>query len=342
MTIDVNHLKRIVVRMPNWLGDAVMATPVLQDLKTHFPKAHIAVLASDPIANLLSQNPAISEFLTFSRNSKVKKQEARRITTELSKKEFDLGLLLTGSFSSAWQFYKAGIPLRLGFKNHFRAPLLTHALPLPENWETEHLVTSYKLLLGPLHIAVSNTKPNLYVSDQEKKRALEILKEHNISKDELLIGINPGAAYGSAKCWLPERFKKVTAELLRDPKKRIIYFGDATTKPLVDDICKDFTHSVTNLAAKTNLRELIALISKCNCFLTNDSGPMHVASAVNAPLVAIFGSTNEIKTGPYAGGQVIHKHVPCSPCYLRKCPIDFRCMTSITVNEVLDAIHKCV
>lgn len=342
MTIDVKEIKRLVVRMPNWLGDAVMATPVLQDLKSHFPHAHITALASEPIAQLLSHNPAVTEFLTFSRNSKVKRKEAKRVIEELRARKFDLGLLLTGSFSSAWQFYRAGLPIRLGFQDHFRSPLLTEALPLPENWEREHLVTSYKLLLGPLHIPVSHTKPNLHLSDSEKIRAVEILKEHGISKNELIIGINPGAAYGSAKCWLPERFKKVTAELLKDPKKRIIYFGDATTKPLVDDICKDFSESVINLAAKTNLRELIALIAKCHCFLTNDSGPMHVASAVNAPLVAIFGSTNEVKTGPYNGGEVIHNHVPCSPCYLRKCPIDFRCMRSITVTEVLDAIHKCV
>ena len=127
--------------------------------------------------------------------------------------------------------------------------------------------------------------------------------------------------------------------LLEDPKVKIVYFGDKSGASLVQEICVDLPDRVINLAGKTTLRQLIALINQCHFFLTNDSGPMHVASALGIPLIALFGSTSDIATSPYNGGKVIHKHVPCSPCYRRECPIDFRCMTQITVEEVYREIR---
>ena len=154
-----------------------------------------------------------------------------------------------------------------------------------------------------------------------------------------MIGINPGAAYGSAKCWLPERFRELTEKLLQNPNTRILYFGDKAGASLVNEICADLPDRVINLAAQTTIRELMAYIQACHLFLTNDSGPMHMASALGTPLVALFGSTSDRYTGPYRGGKVIHKHVPCSPCYRRTCPIDFRCMTQIGVDEVYQTLQ---
>ena len=172
------------------------------------------------------------------------------------------------------------------------------------------------------------------------------MRAYAVAKNDILIGINPGAAYGSAKCWLPERFKELSLKLLKDSKIKLLYFGDQGGAPVVDEICKNLpSDRVVNLATKTTLRELMAFIDACDLFLTNDSGPMHMAAALCTPLLALFGSTSAIATGPYLTGEIIHKQVACSPCYRRECPIDFRCMKQITVDEVyqklIDIIHSC-
>ena len=320
--------------MPNWLGDAVMATPIIEDIRNHFLGAQISVLCHEAIATLLSSNPHIDEFLTFSKENKRKSVEKARILHTLREKKFDLGILLTRSFSSAWWFFRGHVRFRLGFRDHFRSFLLNMPLALPEHEESQHQVLTYKLLLEPLGIPVSNTLPSLYLQKEELEQAQELLQKYKVKPDATLIGINPGASYGSAKCWLSERFVALTEKLLKDPKIHIIYFGDSASKPLVDKICSGFPSRVLNLATKTDLCQLIALIKLCHSFITNDSGPMHIAAALKTPLVAIFGSTSEIKTGPYGHGKIIHKHVSCSPCYRRTCPIDFRCMTTITEDEV--------
>jgi heptosyltransferase-2 len=334
-------LQRFVVRMPNWLGDAVMATAALHDLKAHFPNSSITVAASHPIQELLLHDTAVDERIAFSRKASEKSKEKKRFTKLLQEKMYMAAILMTGSFSSAWQFFMArkSFQKRIGFASHFRSLLLTD--PIEEPPKGVHLVDCYKRLLQPLGIPISSTEPKLFVADYEKSEALDLLASHSISPRDRLIGINPGAAYGSAKCWPEESFRELTEKLLQNPAYKIVYFGDPGTKPVVDFITAGFPDRVVNLAAKTSLRQLIALIGCCSFFITNDSGPMHIAAALKRPLIALFGSTNEIKTGPYASMQhVIHKHVPCSPCYLRKCPIDFRCMRSITVDDVLREVSR--
>lgn len=328
--------------MPNWLGDAVMGTPILEDIKRALPNCELTVLCHNAIKVLLEETPFVDNFITFSNDKKRNREEKKRIYNELKSKQFDAGILLTRSFSSAWWFFRGNIARRIGFKDHYRTPLLTDPYDIPANEETEHQVITYKRLLASLDIPLSTTTPRLYISANELAASRNTLQEHGIEPHHLLIGINPGAAFGSAKCWPKERFKELTARLIMHPDVRVIYFGDNATKSLVDEITKPFSHQVANFAGKTTLRSFTALLSLCNCLVTNDSGPMHVASALSTPLVALFGSTNAIKTGPYNGGTVIYKQTLCSPCYKRSCPIDFRCMTSITVDDVFSAITTTV
>ncbi len=258
--------------------------------------------------------------------------------------QYDLGILLTNSFSSAWWFWRGHVQNRVGFAGNLRSFMLNNAVPLPLDLETQHQITTYKTLLAPLGIEVSKTAPRLYVTAEEQSAAAALLKLHGVVVGKhVIVGINPGAAFGSAKCWLPERFRDVTQNLLKNPNVYVVYFGDPAGAPLVHDICKDLPERVIDLAGKTSLRELIALIQSCSIFLTNDSGPMHIASALNIPLLALFGSTSDVRTGPYAMvSKVIHKHVECSPCYKRECPIDFRCMKRIEVDEVYKELQKLI
>jgi heptosyltransferase II len=332
----------IIVRMPNWIGDAVMATPVLTDLKNHWKHAKITVMCQNPIGQVLQQDPSIDAIYNFSRpNGWIHRLHRSDIVECLQEGKYDLGVLLTNSFSSAWWFVRGKVQHRIGFANGLRNILLDKALPFPKNKETQHQVITYKMLLEPLGIALSSTPPKLFVSAHELNDANQFLKLLGINPEkQIIVGINPGAAYGSAKCWPPERFTGVTQKLLENPDVVVLYFGDGGGATLVNDICKNFPERVINLAGRTTIRELIALIKCCSIFLTNDSGPMHIAAALGIPLLALFGSTNEVKTGPYPQGRVIHKHVECSPCYKRVCPIDFRCMKRIHVDEVYNELKQ--
>lgn len=334
--------ENILVRMPNWIGDAVMATPVLADLKSHWKNAKITAMCQTPIGSVLQNDPNVDEIYNFTRpNGWIHRLHRMDIVEYLQEGKYDLGVLLTNSFSSAWWFMRGHVQNRIGFAGSFRSLLLDQAIPFPKNKETQHQVITYKMLLAPLGIPVSNTPPQIYVSANELDEAHRFLKLLGIDPaKDIIVGINPGAAYGSAKCWPPDRYENVTRKLLKNPAVHVLYFGDASGASLINDICKSLPERVTNLAGRTSIRELIALIKCCTIFLTNDSGPMHIAAALGVRLLALFGSTNEVKTGPYPQGKVIHKHVECSPCYKRVCPIDFRCMKRISVDEVYDELKK--
>ena len=334
--------RNIIVRMPNWLGDAVMATPILADLRTAYPNASITAMCQHNIASLLRFDPAINELFAFKKPSGwLHRRQHWKIIKPLRQGEYDLGVLLTNSFSSAWWFWRGEVRNRLGFSSWVRSWLLDKAVPFSEKREEQHLVLTYKELLAPLGIAPSSTLPKLYLKEEERQSAYGVLLRYGyIQGERPLIGINPGAAYGSAKCWPKERFSDLTKRLLAELECHVVYFGDEAGKPLVDEICSEFNEGVINLAGKTTIRELMALLSCCSLLLTNDSGPMHMAAALGVPLLALFGSTSEVKTGPCPKGEVIHKHVSCSPCYKRICPIDFRCMKRIEVDEVFEKLQK--
>lgn len=334
--------KNIIVRMPNWIGDLIMATPVLTDLRAAFPDAQITAMCKAPICDLLKKDEAIDELFCFTKpqNEFLRRQDLRNIIAKIEAGKYDTGILLTNSFSSAWWFWNGKVERRIGFSAHFRRFLLTDPLPFPKNRKSEHQVETYKHLLAPLDIPVSKTAPRLYVTGKEVEESKQLLYQRGYVKGKTLIGINPGAAYGTAKCWPPERFRALALKLLNETDGWIVFFGDAASFSLVKEICSGLPERVINLAGVTSLRELACLVKDCSVLVTNDSGPMHIGAAFGTPLVALFGSTDEKATGPY--GQmdgVINKHVKCAPCFKRVCPIDFRCMNSISVDEVADCVH---
>jgi heptosyltransferase-2 len=339
--IDISQFQpqNIIVRMPNWIGDMVMATPVLSDLRKAFPSAQITAMCRSPISELLQEDISINEIFSFTKTSRlVRRDEKKDILDRLRKGHYDLGVILPNTFSSAWWFWQGDVKIRIGYEGFARRALLAPSMEKPHAIESQHLIITYKNLLTPLGISVSDTKPRLYLKESEIEQARVLLSQHGVKSQHKIVGINPGAAYGSAKCWLPERFREVTIRLLQDKDVIVVYFGDLTTSHLVKEICQGLSTRVVNMAGLTSLRELACLISLCNVLLTNDSGPMHIAGALSVLTVALFGSTNSVVTGPWQESIVIQKHVECSPCYRRTCPIDFRCMKQIEVEEVVQAI----
>jgi heptosyltransferase-2 len=323
---------KIIVRMPNWIGDLVMATPLLSDLKEAFPKAHITAMCRTPLSDLLKEDEAIDELFCYTKPSNgFASRQGRDISAQLRAGKYDVGLLLANSFSSAWWFWQGKVKRRIGFSKHFRRLLLTDVVPFPG--EKEHLVTTYKRLLAPLGIGISHTAPRLFVNEAGTK---ELLYRNGFVEGKKLIGINPGAAFGSAKCWPKERFRALAMRLLLETDAYIVFFGDATTASLVKEIAQGLPEKVIDLAGRTSLRELAALIKECDLLITNDSGPMHIGAAFNTPLVALFGSTDDRVTGPYGQARaVLNRKVACSPCFKRVCPIDFRCMKEISIDDVV-------
>lgn len=342
---SIKHIepKSIIIRMPNWIGDFIMATPILSDVRRAFPKASITAMCRIGVCQLLEMDPDINEIFCFSKTSGFNRRDSHRdLIEKIRQGKYDLGILLTNSFSSSWWFYRGHVSYRIGYRDNFRSFLLTHPIHPPSQLRKQHLVKTYKMLLSVLGIPVSKTAPRLYLADQEIRAAQELLKQQGMQEGDILIGINPAATYGSAKCWLPERFVEVAHKLLQNEKTHLVFFGDQESVPLIKSICRTLSARAINLAGLTSLRELASLISLCRVFLSNDSGPMHIADALGVPVVALFGSTNEIVTGPFSQGRVIHKHVTCSPCYKRTCPIDFRCMKAIEVEEVYQQVLQAL
>ena len=334
--------QNIIVRMPNWIGDLIMATPVLADVRKAFPKASITAMCRTPLCQLLKKDEAIDELFCFTKppNEFLRRQELRDIISKVQGGKYDLGILLPNSFSSAWCFWLGKVKRRIGYSAHFRRWLLTDPLPFPENRNKQHLVDTYKQILAPLGIPLSETAPRLFVDEKEVEESKELLYQRGYGQGQKLIGINPGAAYGTAKCWPPDRFRALAMKLLHETDASIVFFGDSATASLVKEICQELPPRVINLAGITSLRELACLVKDCSVLVTNDSGPMHIGAAFGTPLVALFGSTDETVTGPYGQkGNVIHKKVACSPCFKRVCPIDFRCMNRIEVDEVAECVH---
>lgn len=331
--IDPSLVKTILLRMPNWIGDCVMATSVLPLLKKMYPAASISAFCKEPLQDLLKYNPYLDAVIAFTNVNK------KKTLHQLKHKRYDLGILLTNSFSSAWDFFQMRVKYRQGFSTDCRRFLLTHPVQEPLLKKKQHLVKTYQQLLDP-H-AATFSGPLLWIHPNEWAALEAFLQSKNLAEKQDFIGINPGAAYGLAKCWMPERFQEVITKLsIQFPTTTFLIFGDASTQSTAQKIAQGLESCVVDLTGQTDLRLLMLLMKKCRAILTNDSGPMHMADSLKVPCVALFGSTDPIVTGPFYGQQVLYKKAACSPCFLRTCPIDFRCMEAISVEEVLNTIQK--
>lgn len=313
---------RILLRMPNWLGDFLMALPLCEDLKTHYPEAHLSILAPTPFLELLKGNPFVDELINFSQ---------KRI-----KERYDIGILTPNSFSSAWHFFRCRITKRIGFKNERREIFLNSAITFPEQRGKEHLVTTYKRLLIPLNIPLSKTAPTLYLQDNE----VETFKS-KIPLPEMtpLIGLHPLAAYGPAKCW--PYFRDVLSHFVENSNEHFLLFGTESEKAKLEELASGLSpQKIHILAGKTTLRELACAMQMCSLIVSNDSGPMHLAACLKRPLIALFGSTEPVVTGPYGQGIVLQRPTFCSPCFKRECPIDFRCMKRLLPSIVIEEMKR--
>jgi heptosyltransferase-2 len=340
--VTVSSLKdarRILVRAVNWVGDAVMTTPAIGAIRESFPQAEISLLANPLVSQLFSPHPWVDRVITFDRNGAHKGIAGRfRLAAQLRQQAFDAAIILPNSFDSALIPRLAGIPVRFGKSSDGRGLLLTGCYRPEDRASSYHEVEYYLGLVGHFGISGQAAEPFLATTVAEDSEAAALLAKHGILPDNFVLGINPGAAFGSAKRWYPDRFADVARQLSRQKKTRVVIFGGPGETDIAAEIERNLAGDCLNLAGSTTLRGLMALIRHCRLFITNDSGPMHIAAAFGVPLVAIFGSTDHATTAPYTDRAVIvRKDMECAPCKLRECPTDHGCMQAVTADDVVQA-----
>jgi heptosyltransferase-2 len=329
--------RRILVRATNWVGDAVMSLPALQALRDRFPAAHIAIMARPWVADIYAREPFANEVIPYSSPRGWKDFAGKlRIAKELRARRFDTAILLPNAFEAAALVWLAGIPRRIGYARDGRSSLLTMAVPVPQKAEIPRHERFYYLEL----LRRAGIIERIPVSEQIRLGGAAAARSAGLARFAAIgfhhvTGVSPGAAFGSAKRWLPERFAESVAEL----GQPAALFGSQDERSLCKSIAADLQArgiQVHNFAGETTLSEYIELAAACDVYLTNDSGSMHIASALNVPTVAIFGATDHIGTGPTGPlARVVREQVECSPCLLRECPIDHRCMKAVTAARVV-------
>jgi len=324
---------KILIRATNWLGDAIMSLPAIRAVRESFPGAHLTVLARPSLANLYARERAIDQVLPYA-------GDRGRTAADLRRESFDCAILLPNSFDAALLAWRAGIPRRIGYRRDARGWLLTEAIAVPEPGETPRHERFYYLELLRRAGLIAGYPPcaeiRLDGCAQAREAGMAALRDASIRSPA--IGVSPGAAYGNAKRWLPEHFAETAAILARVYTGSLVLFGSAAERPLCAQIAELFGGAGTgvhNFAGDTTLGQFIDLAAACRMFLSNDSGAMHVASALGVPTVTVFGATDDSTTGPTgAWARIVREQVECSPCLLRECPIDHRCMTRVTTERV--------
>lgn len=362
--------RRILVRGVNWLGDAVMTTPALMRLRERFPEAHIAILTAAKLQDIWLNHPAVNEVITFDASESV-----FAIGRRLRAGKFDLALVLPNSPRSALEPWLARIPQRIGLARPWRNVFLTSAIPTrpgavkmrkrsPQEIKNlianapggvadsasvrripaeAHQIYEYLHLVGFLGANTTPMPPQLRVTEAE---VADVRKKFGLEKvSQPIFGLNPGAEYGPAKRWPAEQFIAAAREIQKRTGCTWLILGGKGDLNLAEEIhasLKTSSASIHNLAGRTTLRELCEVLKWCDVVLTNDTGPMHLAAALGTRVVVPFGSTSPELTGPGMPGEVRHQllksNAPCSPCFLRECPIDFRCMKGIAVESVVEAV----
>jgi len=327
-------MSRVMVRATNWLGDAVMSLPAIRAIRAVFPHAHLAVVARPWVADLYSRERSIDRVIPYAavRGIRARREFAARLRAE----RFDCAILLQNAFDAALMAWMAGIPERIGYSRDRRGLLLTRAISVPEPGEIPRHERFYYLEL----LRRAGMMERFPAADEIR---LDGIPEacgagkaylHSLGIDGPTVGVSPGAAYGNAKRWLPERFAEAAARL----GMPVLIFGSQSERGLCGEVAAWLAQAKVpahNLAGETSLREFIDLAAACHVFLTNDSGAMHVASALGVPTVTVFGATDETGTGPTGPlARIVREQVECSPCMLRECPIDHRCMTRVTSEQV--------
>ena len=346
MTTDSGQVRRVLVLSPNWLGDAVMALPAISDVRRRFRDARLIVAARKSVADLFTMAPSVDEVVTLEWKGRVFRRRTWQQDVETIRAlNADIAVLLPNAFSAAWLVRRAGVRERWGYARDFRRLLLSRTVAPPRR--SVHQAEYYQHLVRQLGMDSGPLEPELIVPDDAIVGARTLLNSRDWDPSRPLIAIAPGAAYGTAKRWLPEHYATLAASLVRDGAQCVLVGSraDAETTDWVRRLVPvEHQRDVLDLTGVTSLPLLVGVMAVARAFVSNDSGAMHVAAAVGTPVTAVFGPTREHETRPLprAGGRadVLIHPVWCRPCMLRECPIDHRCMKQLAADRVMASVRE--
>jgi len=336
--LNPSSVSKVMVRATNWVGDAVMSLPAIRAVRERLARAELVVVARPWVAGVYGRETAIDRIISYEARGW---RERIGFGLELARENFDCAILLQNAFDAAAMAWLAGIPERIGYRRDGRGWLLTRAITPPQPGEVPRHERFYYLellrragLIEGFPECGAIRLEGVEAAAAAGREGLALLGLHGP-----FIGVSPGAAYGNAKRWLPERFAEAAARLGKELGAGVLLFGSAAERGLADAVAGGVRAAgveARNFCGETSLAGYLEFAANCRVFLTNDSGAMHIASALGIPTVAVFGATDDTTTGPTGAlARVVREHAECSPCLLRECPIDHRCMTAVTAERVV-------
>ena len=338
---DPDRIRKILVREVNWVGDAVLTLPALAALDRRFPHAEIAVLAKPWAAGLFAGQAAVDRVVLYQAEGSHRGLRGRwALARELARERFDLAVLFPNSLDAVIVPWLARVPRRVGYRTDGRGLLLTQVVARSGRSAERHQVFRYLDLARSLG-ADGEAIPRLAVGVEAGREADGLLQDLGVETGEACVAVNPGSVYGSAKRWPAERFAAVADALAETHQARVLLVGSARERDVLEAMAGRMRRPPIRLGGRTDLATLAAVLKRARLLLSNDTGAMHVAAAVGTPVLAVFGPTDADATGPLGpDSRVVREPVPCSPCLLRECPIDHRCMAGVGIPQVLRAAEE--
>lgn len=339
MTAD--QIKRVVVRGTSWVGDSIMTIPALRALRRILPDASITLAIRPGGKGIFSGVDFVDDILVYDRRNALSVFGQVR---EYKKRQFDLAVLFQNAFEAALIPFLAGVPVRLGYATESRQVMLTHPLPLPDWRSSKHEVFYYLYLITALEQSLFRTSTiceadpdiSLTISEPRKSEASQLLRSYGVAEEKSVVAICPGSINSRAKRWPAESYAALADHLIED-RREVVLIGSKDETDVTNEVTSRMKHRPIVLTGKTTLDQLTAVMALVDLVVTNDTGPAHIAAALGCPTIVIFGPTNPLTTRPFSFKAEMIRHPPdCAPCMLRDCPIDHRCMTAITVDEVFE------
>ena len=342
--VQAELIKRVVVRGTNWVGDSVMTVPALRALRRVLPDAHITLAIRPGAKGIFSEADFIDDVLVYDRKGVLSVIPQIR---EWRRRKFELAVLFQNAFEAALIPFLASVPFRLGYATESRQGLLTHPLALPDWRSSRHEVFYYlyvvtaleQMLFGTSSICEADPDASIEISENRKVEATGLLRAQGVQEGELVVALCPGSINSRAKRWPAEAYAAL-ADRLIDSNRQVLLIGSKEEVDVSEDVTRRMRNRPIVLTGKTSLDQITAVLSAVDLIVTNDTGPAHIGAALGRPTLVIFGPTNPLTTRPFSPVAEILRHPPdCAPCMLRDCPIDHRCMTAITVDEVFERSH---
>ncbi len=343
--MEAQGIKRVVVRGTNWVGDSLMTVPALRALRRVLPDAKITLATRPSTKGIFSEAEFIDDVLVYDRKGALSVIPQIR---EWRRRKFDLAVLFQNAFEAALIPFLAGVPVRLGYATQSRQALLTHPLSPPDWRSSRHEVFYYlylvtaleQMLFGSSSICEVVPDASIQVSGDRQSQAECLLRAHGVTEEELVVAICPGSINSRAKRWPAEAYAAL-ADRLIEARRQVLLIGSKDEAHVSREVAGRMRHQPIVLTGKTSLDEITAVLATVDLIVTNDTGPAHLGAALGRPTIVIFGPTNPLTTRPFSPEAAVLRHPPdCAPCMLRDCPIDHRCMTAITVDEVFEESHR--